>query len=470
MLRAEHQEILEKRGLDGETLDRYGVISDKGNWIKIPYTLKGKTVNWKSRTISGDKEFRQEKDAVKCFWNADCLDDESLADKPLIITEGELDAMIALQCGFPRTVSVPDGAPMEMVGDKESRKYNYLESAKLDGVKEIILATDSDAPGINLMNDLALRLGKARCKWVKYPKGCKDLNEVFLKYKLKGITETIARAQWCRVDGIYRMSELPPVLEQEKHVIGMMDLSKHYNIRKGDFCVLTGTPSHGKTSFMNEVACRMAMNHNWNIAFASFEQKPQLDHRRNLRSWFNSKRVKDMNTKEIQEADTWIDKHFTFIVPDEDDEINLQWVLEKVATAKIRNNAELIVIDPWNEMDHTRPDNMSLTEYTGYAIKQFKKLAVKYQVHLVVVAHPAKPMRDAKSKKIHVPSLYDISDSAHWYNKADIGIVVHREEKKTIIRIAKSRYHDQIGKPGDLFCTFNIETQTYSVYDENAPV
>ena len=42
-----------------------------------------------------------------------------------------------------------------------------------------------------------------------------------------------------------------------------------------------------------------------------------------------------------------------------------------------------------------------------------------------------------------VPGLYDISDSAHRSNKADIGIVVHREDliasKETIIRVVKSR-------------------------------
>jgi twinkle protein len=47
----------------------------------------------------------------------------------------------------------------------------------LADVREIILATDGDGPGVNLMNDLAIRLGKARCKFVRYPKETKDFNE-----------------------------------------------------------------------------------------------------------------------------------------------------------------------------------------------------------------------------------------------------------------------------------------------------
>jgi hypothetical protein len=47
--------------------------------------------------------------------------DRSLASEPLIITEGELDAIIAVQCGFPRTVSIPDGAPAQAQGPADHR-------------------------------------------------------------------------------------------------------------------------------------------------------------------------------------------------------------------------------------------------------------------------------------------------------------------------------------------------------------
>jgi twinkle protein len=57
-----------------------------------------------------------------------------------------------------------------------------------------------------------------------------------------------------------------------------------------------------------------------------------------------------------------------------------------------------VVIDPWNEMDHTRPPDMTLTEYVGYAIKQFRKLAKKYKVYLIVVAHPSKMLRGQGGK------------------------------------------------------------------------
>jgi twinkle protein len=174
--------------------------------------------------------------------------------------------------------------------------------------------------------------------------------------------------------------------------------------------------------------------------------------------------VVDQTAEEIAAADAWIERMFGFVVPSEDDEVTLEWVLERCATAIVRHGARLLIVDPWNEMDHIRPADMSLTEYTGFAIKQFRRLAKKHLVHVIVAAHPTK-QRKLDSGDYAIPSLYDISDSAHWYNRADVGIIVHRTTKCTTIRIAKSRHHDEIGEPGDVEATFNRMTGRYEIAD-----
>lgn len=455
MLSQANQEILEERGLDAEMLTRLGVSdSDRlpGNCIAIPYVLAGVTVNHKYRQIGDQKGFSQDAGAAKCFWNIDVLRDETLEDRPLIITEGEFDAISAMQCGYPRSISVPDGAPSEAIGEDDSgAKYSYLRDAAdlLKGIKEIILAVDGDGPGVNLLNDLAIRLGRHRCKWVKYPRGCKDLNDALRMYGEKGVSETLKRAEWMRLSGVFRMSDLPPVPDYKAHEIGMEGLDARYRVRMCDFTVVTGVPSHGKTAVVNDIACRLVSRYGWPAAFGSFEQCPQIDHRRNLRRWYSGAPISQLQDQEIRTADDWIDKNFVFVVPDEDEEASLDWVLARLAASVIQYGTKFLVIDPWNELDHSRPSDMTTTEYVGFAIRQFKKFARKYQIHLMVVAHPAK-MRKNEDGSYPIPSLYDISDSAHWYNKPDVGIIVHRTgEKDTLIRVAKSRYHDIIGQPGD---------------------
>jgi twinkle protein len=457
-------EWLDARGLDAELAVKLGLESSpKGaggpEEICFPYYVGTEAVNHKYRRLD-EKRFRQDRDAVKCFWNFNVILDQALANEPLLITEGEIDAMTAIQAGYIRSVSVPDGAPARSVEAEQSRKYTYIEHAKaaLKDVKEFILVTDGDGPGQALMNDLSIRLGKARCKWVKYPKGCKDLNETLVRYGERGVHEVIRRAEWCKVDGVYKMSELPPYPIRDRYTTGMEWLDRHYRIRMGDFCVITGVPGHGKSTFVNDLMCRTVKAHKWKVAIASFEQHPQADHRRALREWFlecpvyDERGVQIVSDQDVVRADHWIDDHFVFIVPSDDDLANLEWVREKCASAVMRHSVRMIVIDPWNELDHSKPYDVSLTEYTGRAIKEFKLLARHMDVHVIVVAHPTKLSGG------EIPGLYSISDSAHWANKPDVGLVIWKPDIDTEfaeVKVVKSRYHDQIGKPGMVPVRYN---------------
>jgi twinkle protein len=459
----ELEKFLTARALDTIMAVKLGLTAANG-CIEIPYVRNGSLVYKKYRGIK-EKTFKCDAGHSPFVWNIDVLDDEVFKRDPLIITEGEFDAMAAMQAGYLRVISVPNGAPAEP--EKASMAYLDEIEEKLKTITEVIIASDADAAGANLLHDISLRIGRARCKWVKYPQGCKDLNEALAKYGVKGVQETIKRANWLGVEGIYSMEQLPPRPNRLALNIGIAGFEQHLRIRLGDFSVWTGVPSSGKSTFINDVMCRIATNNRFRIGFASFEQPPQTEHRRTLRTWYSSKFEKTMSESEIAMADKWIDEAFRFVVPKEDDEVSMPWLLERMAALAIRHDVKIIVIDPWNEMDHLRENGETVTEYTGKAIKLFKSFATKYNVHVAVVAHPAKMQRN-KDGKYAVPSLYDISDSAHWYNKADLGVVVHRDkEDGDFIQVAKSRYHTEIGKPGIIDVKFSPENARYTVVDNN---
>lgn len=469
----QHQtDILETRALDPELLARLGVTGcDRPlpGSVAIPYWKAGKIENYKFRTIAGEKRMAQVSGAPKLLWNVDALSDPTLAQMPVIMTEGEFDAIAVIQAGFSRVVSVPDGAPAHEIGGAETTKYDFLDGfPDSAAAPEIILATDGDGPGVNLMNDLALRLGRARCKWVTYPLKrsggrCKDFNEVLIDYGPRGIVETLARARWMAVPGLYRMSELPPLSEPAAHEVGIEALAGMYRMRTGDLCVVTGVPNHGKTSFVNEVCFNAARDRRWHVTFASFEQRPQLEHRRSLRTLYAGKWVNRQSAQELALADAFIEAHFSFITPGPEDDPTLEWFLEAAKAAVLRHGARVVVLDPWNEISHVRGTDMTLTEYVGEAIKTLKRFARNYDVHLIICAHPAKMKRD-RDGKFPMPALYDISDSANWANKADVGLIIHRDERGVLVRTAKARYPD-IGRIGDTRLIFNDQTLRYSSGD-----
>ena len=466
MISPKAEAILQERGIDLEIAARFGIASIKPagghEAIEIPYLRGGAVVNHKRRTIDGPKKFWQDANAPKVFYNVDVLADESLVNEPLVITEGEFDALITIQCGFAKTISVPDGAPAERIADPESRKYTFIEAAgNLAGHREIVLATDGDRQGRNLMVDLAVRLGKARCKWFEYPAECKDLNEVFLRHGADAVRKLIRTAQWFQLENTGRLKNFAPTPDPLPYSTGMPWLDEHFKLRLGDFSVITGIPGMGKTTWVDDWSCRVAEQWGWCVARASFEHEPRPHQEATLRQWKLRKPVSEASREEIATVDDWIERSFAFVVPIEDRQdpnraFDLDWLLECFAAAVIRYGAKLCIIDPWNEIEHAKPRDMSMTEYVGNSIREMKRFARKYNVHLSCVTHPTKLKADNHGK-LPVPTLYDIADSAHFANKPDAGIVIHRDYKSglTLCRVAKSRDHDRIGKPGDSWMSFN---------------
>lgn len=482
---AELMDTLAARGIDVELADRLGLASTQrggGEALVIPFHRDGQIVRRKYRRfgdVEGGAKWLADKGGQRIAYNEDCLRDDALVGQPLIITEGELDAIASIQAGFLRTISVPDGAPPPGERSKaeleDGAKYEWLRDIRgllsKDRVSEIILAVDADDNGAALMQDLSVLLGRYRCKFLTYPKApakadlgrerCKDLNEVLQFYGAKGLVETVNRAQWLRVDGVYRMGELPPLppmtIYEPRHEL----FRDNFKCRLGDFSVITGTPGFGKTSFANDLFCGIAYDNHLTIAWASFEQEPQRDHRRNLRSWFTGRREIDLTPPEVSAADRWIDAQHLFLIPSEDEDATLDWLLEKMELAVARFGARIIIIDPWNELEHDRRQGESETEYIGRAIRVLKRFAKAFRVHLCVIAHPTKSVKDGEGN-YKMPTLYDISGSANWYNKADLGVIVHREnEDDTIVKVQKSRYHEVIGKPGEVRMHFSKDERRF---------
>jgi twinkle protein len=107
---------------------------------------------------------------------------------------------------------------------------------------------------------------------------------------------------------------------------------------------------------------------------------------------------------------------------------------------------------------------MTETEYVSQLLGKVRRFAQHYGVHVWFVAHPAKMPRDSSGSR-PVPTLYDISGSANWVNKADIGIVIHRDIDKdpavTEIQVRKVRFKS-VGKIGTVALRWDRVTGRYA--------
>lgn len=483
----------ESRGISADTVIRLGVHSGQriedesgqssvipsstGNVIVFPLVDAGETIG--ARYRASGKKFWQTPNTKKTFFNAEILDDPLLASgaQALIITEGEIDCMTAIEAGYPFTVSVPDGAPPGR--DKEGKliavpettagidptndpKFEYIVNNwdRLKVIKRIIIAADGDEPGKRLAGELVRRLGRVRCFFITYPDGCKDLNDVLKAHGAAEVMRIITTAKPYPVSGVYKLSEFPEEASFETFSTGWNVLDKNLKLYYPALMVVTGLAGSGKSTWANQLVAQMAHQFGWRAAIASFEMRIRPYVTDTLGRVHLRKPKEDWNSFDKQIINDWIEDRFTFIAPDPDDDAShdLDWLLERAETAVIRHGIRILLVDPWNEIDHRRQPDESGNDYQGRAIRMLKTFMRKFDILVIVVAHPTKGAADKPPDKI---SLYDISDTSHWANKPDLGVVIARMAEGTATIVKKVRYQPDTGEPGRVDLQFDRATRLF---------
>jgi twinkle protein len=474
------------RGISKQTLKDakigYGLIwmpreNKEVNAIQFPFYKHGIVVNIKYR--DGNKNFRQAKDAEKCFYGFDNMKNES---DTLIICEGEIDLLSFKESGFSEVVSIPDGAPSDN-SNNYTTKFNFLNSAEtcLRKYKKIILATDDDKPGKRAEEELARRIGCERCYRVIYPEGCKDANEALVKNGRDSVKELIKNAKPIPIDGLFIASDFKNKLEdiydfgvKKGTPTGWHSLDKYFSVREGEFTIITGMPSSGKSNFVDCLMINLINNGGWKFGVYSPENWPIERHIQTLCekvteqpfSASYGERFPRMDKLAIESVSNYLDKKISFIQPPEDDDPTIDKIIELAKIALFRSGINALIIDPWNEVSHDF-GKMTETQYISKQLGKLRRFGRLNGIHIFIVAHPQKLQKNAKGK-YDAPDMYSIAGGAHFRNKADNGICIHRqfeEDKKRHVQVIvqKIRFKD-IGKIG--MCELNYEPAT-SLYRDD---
>ncbi|KAI3455895.1 hypothetical protein Pfo_012558 [Paulownia fortunei] len=456
--------------------------------IAFTYLRNEELVSCKYRDIT--KKFWQEANTEKIFYGLDDIKEAS----DIIIVEGEMDKLAMEEAGFKNCVSVPDGAPPKvsnkaLPSEEEDTKYQYLWNCKDYTAKasRIILATDGDPPGQALAEELARRLGRERCWRVKWPKkndaeSFKDANEVLMYMGPDALREVIENAELYPIRGLFNFKDYFDEINDYYHQslgfelgvsTGWRALNELYNVVPGELTIVTGVPNSGKSEWIDALLCNLNHSVGWKFALCSMENKVR-EHARKLlekhigKPFFDvryGESVERISVEELEQGKKWLSDSFALIRCENDCLPSINWVLDLAKIAVLRHGVNGLVIDPYNELDHQRPPNQTETEYVSQMLTKIKRFAQHHSCHVWFVAHP---------RQLHnwiggPPNLYDISGSAHFINKCDNGIVIHRNRDPEagpidIVQVCVRKVRNKvIGTIGDAYLSYNREVDVNAV-------
>ena len=457
----------ESRGISAKTLEELKITeglewmpqkNGKANTVQFNYFLNGELVNTKFRT--GDKCFKLVSGAELIPYNIDAIKGQ----KECIICEGEMDCLTFHECGFPYVVSVPNGANANL-----DYLDNYIEDY-FDDKETIYIASDTDTKGVLLKEELIRRFGAERCKVLSYGDGCKDANEQLMKYGRESVKVCINTATEIKIDGVFTVGDFEQSLDalfdngwQKGVTIGHENFDRLCSFETKRLCIVTGIPGSGKSEFIDEITERLNVRYKWRFAYFSPENAPLAYHASKLIEKFTGKRFsrKTLTDNEYKQVKEHLEQDFFFISPTDD--FKLENILDKAKFLVRRKGIKALIIDPFNRLENEQ-GTRNETQYISELLDRLTNFAQRNDILIILMAHPTKQPKN-KDGVIEAPTLYDISGSANFFNKADFGIVVHRNriDNNVEVHIQKVKFR-HLGECGTALFKYNLNNGRYTPF------
>jgi twinkle protein len=418
------------RGLDPDMCERRGVRpgqhKDLGPGVVFPYIRGGSLIAEKFRPI-GEKTFRWlPVKAPHGMFNHDCLIDQTLDEQPIVITEGEIDALSVMQAGFQRVISVPDGWS-ETADLSDGAKMKPLIEVEHYLTKSpcVIIAADADAVGASFTRAIASLIEPHPVRLATWPDGCKDANDVLRKHDIGELVRCLNAARLVDPPGgaITGLSDLPALREGRLLRLGFDPFDQALAFEEGALSVATGYPGFGKSTFVRWCAHHLVEHEHVRIGAVELENtvhqiRDHLSRLNSGRPW-NALDAAEQRALEVKLDASWRLAHKA---PTGDFVENMDWIQKRIHTLAVRDRCKFIYLDPWNEIEHVLVPGETMTNYINWALKSIRGWAERYDTHVCVVAHPRKPHGDSAS----APDGYDVADSSAFANKPSLGFTVHQ--------------------------------------------
>ena len=459
-------EWFKTRGISQKTLDELNVTESseympqtgkKENTIQFNYIIGDQLINIKYR--DGRKNFKLYKGAEKVFYNINSI----IGYDSCVITEGEMDALALHEAGVKNVISVPNGATLH------HNNLDYLDNCidYFEDKQKIILAVDTDEPGLALRRELVRRLGAEVCYLVDFEE-CKDANEYLTTYGKEKLKQTIDKARAYPLENVTTFKDIEKDVTdfvtngfKPGYQIGLQNFDRIFSTYTGQFITVTGIPSSGKSDFVDQMVVGYNANYNWKTAFASPENAPNYLHAHKLmrKVWGDMPKREDIKGAKWNEVADHINDNFFFI---DMEKYTLESVLRKGAELVKRKGIKCLVIDPFNKVRDRNASSIDVNIYTMEYLTKIESFAKKYDVLVFIVAHPTKMYKNSDGK-IEEPNMYNIKGGGEWYDASYHGLLIHRnyEAKNTKVKVLKVKFQNLGENGAECFFTWEPKSGSY---------
>ena len=445
---------LADRGISKATAERFEITAyeDKPNIMFFPFFNEfGKLVFIKYRNMNyrkgmkGSKEWCESGGQPILFGMKQCTGFDRL-----VITEGQLDSLSVAEAGIENAVSVPMG----MNG------FTWLPNCYewIKRFEKVVVFGDLEKGHMSLLDTLKQRLPNRVLAVRKEDYlGEKDANDILRSFGADAVRKAVENAQEPDIGYVKELADVEDVdlnlLPKVKTGYYEIDSALGGGICFGQVCLLAGKRGKGKSTFMSNVFANALDQDVGCFAYSGELADYHFKRWLNCQLAGNDYMIPEKNEfgDEIFTLDPTISKVISewyrgkaFIydnsfIEDQDEHTALTEIIREVAS---RRNVKLICIDNLMTAMDAVNDQSNLYLAQSNFVGELKKIAVRYNVAIILVAHLRKSGSGMTEDDDEMEND-DVAGSGDITNKVDIVMNYGRAKEgagyDSVLSITKNR-------------------------------
>lgn len=468
-------EYLAGRGVSEDIIKKYQITTQTSdpNILVFPFfDEKGVMRFVKYRKIDYDKT----KDANKEWCEKGCKPilfgmHQCNGDYDrLIITEGQIDSLSVATAGIENAVSVPTGA----------KGFTWIPYCWdwMNKFHEIIVFGDYEKGKISLLDELKSRL-KVLIKHVREEDyiDCKDANEILQKYGEDQIKKCIDNAVAVPISSVVELADVEDVdiFKLEKLHTGIKELDKllYGGIPFGGVTLVSGKPGEGKSTLASQIVAN-AIDQGYKCFAYSGELpnylfKAWMDfqlagkHVYEYQNKFGEKNFAISKANKTQITNWYRGKCYLYDnrVVDGEEKTSLVDTIESVI---MQYGVKVILLDNlMTAIDLEAMQGSDKYERQSNFIKKLSRMAMKYDVVILLVAHKRKNNFSQNEND-------EVSGSGDIANLALITLAYEKDreidESQRILKVSKNRLFGKVNTNGWILDFDEKSKRIYGVGNE----
>jgi len=447
-------EYMKSRGISEEVTRRYEITSkpEQDNIIVFPFKdeegvltfVKYRNTEFKKGVTQGAKEWSEKDTKPILFGMNHCTDGGTL-----VMTEGQIDSLSLAEAGIENAVSVPMG----------KNGFTWIPHcwdflARFD---ELIVFGDREGDTITLLDEMTKRFhGTVRFVPPEAYQGYKDANELLCGKGVQAVRDAVEAATIVPDDFIKELKDIvsseldnEPIFQTKVRQLDAVTGGMY----AGQLIILTGERGRGKSTFasqlvVNAVASGVkAFLYSGEMTNASVKEwiERQIAGADciNVEIMPNGYEKTHINAMYLDDIAKWHEGmvyiYDTDAAINSEDEGIEKDLLGKIRKAIVQYGCKFIVID---NLMTALDDNLQFDIYRQQAVfvKKLKRMASRFGVVVLLIAHPKKASREAKGfENDDVLGSSNITNFADMILRYDVPSKKETDMNKRVLELTKSR-------------------------------